>query len=407
MGWIISPDEGVTNNGNGSFVLPCSDSNVVYSITYVDGVCSSNTISYTYVATGTCTYSCPGSCTNTFAQGVAYNTTSTTIAAFYSGHTDFTACGLVAGDNILTATWGEDWSGHSGWKTINVTMNQNQSTSDRTCKFSVTATTTANTTCTYNFSFVQSANTACEIASANCTKWQGYNLPATGASDYPVAVVGYCNGYTAFTEAFATSYSFVRNIRETSETGGPCILDGRRIVVDLDANTSTSTRNFTINFTGRTSDGKSCTQSLTWTQDGASPTPTCDCNSITYSGTYEDDPAPVEEQFKVQIQIHNATNDTIYWDVIDFNFADGKEEAPETCDSCQDNTTKTWNYGGASSHDDWVSFASYKSTDTPTLSSALINLTDSRCTYGAGVKTLTTTQTTWHNGDTILLQYNG
>ena len=404
MGWIISPDEGVTNNGNGSFVLPCSDSNVEYSITYVDGVCSSNTISYTYVATGTCIYTCPGSCTNTFAQGVGYNTTSTTIAAFYTGHTDFTASGLVVGDNILTATWGEDWSGHSGWKTINVTMNQNQSTSDRTCKFSVTATTTANTTCTYNFSFVQSANTACEIPAANCTKWQGYNLPATGASDYAVAVVGYCYGYTAFTEAFATSYSFVRNIRETSETGGPCNLDGRRIAVDLDANTSTSTRNFTINFTGQTSDGKSCTQSLTWTQDGASPTPTCDCNSITYNGTQEADPSA--EQFKVKIQIKNTTSSPVYWDEINLVFADGSSDDPETCDSCPANSTVTWNYGGSGSHDDWISFYHYSSTDTPTLTSATMSRTDDRCN-ASGSATLSFTQTTWHHGDTILLQYNG
>jgi hypothetical protein len=175
------------------------------------------------------------------------------------------------------------------------------------------------------------------------------------------------------------------------------------LLVKFSANTGTSSRTFNIHLS--TSVSSDCTCDNTYTQEGA--TPTCVCNSITYNGTQEADPTPVEEQFKVQIQIHNATNDTIYWDVIDFNFADGKEESPETCDSCQDNTTKTWNYGGSGSHDDWVSFASYKSTDTPTLSSALINLTDSRCNEGAGVKTLTTTQTTWHNGDTILLQYNG
>jgi hypothetical protein len=173
------------------------------------------------------------------------------------------------------------------------------------------------------------------------------------------------------------------------------------LLVKFSANTGTSSRTFNIHLS--TSVSSDCTWDNTYTQNGNS----CGCSSITYSGTYEDDPAPVTEQFKVKIQIHNATNNTIYWDVIDFKFADGNEESPETCDSCQDNTTKTWNYGGSSSHDDWVSFVGYTTTDTLTLSSALINLTDSSCNTGAGVKTLTTTQTTWHNGDTILLQYNG
>jgi len=173
---------------------------------------------------------------------------------------------------------------HDDWYVVLADVTANPNTSDRSLYFDVVVEgPTLGSGCTYNGVTV-TQNGACEIASANCTKWQNYNLPATGASDYPVAIVGYCNGYTAFTEAFATSYSFVRNIRETSETGGPCILDGRIIVVDLDANTSTSTRDFTINFTGRTSDGKSCTQSLTWTQDGASTPPTpgaCDNLGLT------------------------------------------------------------------------------------------------------------------------------
>jgi hypothetical protein len=60
MGWIISPSEGVENYDDGSFLLPCSDSNVNYKITYVNSEgCSSNTVTYTYVTSGNC-----GTCTD-------------------------------------------------------------------------------------------------------------------------------------------------------------------------------------------------------------------------------------------------------------------------------------------------------------------------------------------------------
>ena len=195
-------------------------------------------------------------------------------------------------------------------------------------------------------------------------------------------------------------------VTESSSTPWGVVLkysdDDNNIYLTVPANEG-SARNETITIAYSATCGSGVWEKeISLSQTGGSVT--CGCNSITYEGTEEAD--PVSEQFKVKIQIHNATNNTIYWDIIDFTFADGREASPETCDSCQGNTTTTWNYGGSSSHDDWVSFYPYTSTDTVTLSSALINLTDSRCN-GAGTSTLTTTQTTWHNGDTILLQYNG
>lgn len=57
--WIISPSQDVINNNDGSFTLPCSNTDVVYRITYVEGSCSSNTVTYTYVTSGNC-----GTCTD-------------------------------------------------------------------------------------------------------------------------------------------------------------------------------------------------------------------------------------------------------------------------------------------------------------------------------------------------------
>ena len=513
MGWIISPSQGVENYNNGSFNLPCSESNVTYSITYVNSEgCSSNTVTYTYVTSGSCdspTPVCPVQSSIINTNTTVANSGGTQVEVMQilkdSTYTTYTITATSTSSSYVSNI-NEGSLLHDNWYAVLADVTANPDTSDRSLYFDVVVKgPTLGTGCTYSSVTVtqkegcptQSSiiNTTTTVANSGGTQvevmrilkdstYTAYTITATSTSSSYVSNINegahlHDNWYVVLADVTANpntsdrplyfdviaegptlgtgcTYSgvtvtqkggcptdFIKPFDTTvGEGGGYCIALGRfknnltgygtaftvtvsdgetmsicqttspwdqdaswnLLQINVPQNTSENSRTITITCT-LTKGSSTCSESIEIVQSGA--TQTCGCNSITVNGTYEADPTPVTEQFKVKIQIHNATNNTIYWDVIDFNFADGNEESPETCDSCQDNTTKTWNYGGSSSHDDWVLFVGYTTTDTPTLSSALINLTDSSCNTGAGVKTLTTTQTTWHNGDTILLQYNG
>lgn len=166
MGWIISPSNDVLNYGDGSFLLPCRESNVDYSITYItDDGCSSNTVSYTYVTSGSCSspvITCPDTqdvaVQTSSMQGVpSTGATITDGVKFYTGHTSFTSTGSITNlNNVTSATWGSDAG--SGWKWLNITVPANGTSSSRSCSFTINMN-TSNGTCSYPITFTQAGET--------------------------------------------------------------------------------------------------------------------------------------------------------------------------------------------------------------------------------------------------------
>ena len=303
MGWIISPSGGVTNYDNGSFVLPCSESNVTYSITYVNSEgCSSNTVTYTYVTSGSCdspTPDCPTQSSIINTNTAIVNTGGTQVEVMQilkdSTYTAYTiTADSTSSSYVSNITQGAHL--HDNWYVVLADVTANPNTSDRSLYFDVIAEgPTLGSGCTYNNVTVTQAG-----ADVTCptVDYYGSTIPAEGSpmglplmywstsDDYPLNTfsVSYTGDGITGTE-FITSSSLI-----PAQTVNV-------LLVKFSANTGTSSRTFNIHLS--TSVSSDCTWDNTYTQNGA--TQTCGCNSITYSGTYEADPTPDDGKIELSV----------------------------------------------------------------------------------------------------------
>lgn len=75
---------------------------------------------------------------------------------FYTGHTSFTSTGSITDlNNVTSATWGSD--ADSGWKWLNITVPANDTSSSRSCSFTINMN-KADGTCSYPITFTQQAS---------------------------------------------------------------------------------------------------------------------------------------------------------------------------------------------------------------------------------------------------------
>jgi hypothetical protein len=305
MGWIISPSEGVENYDNGSFTLPCSESNVTYKITYVNSEgCSSNTVSYTYVTSGSCdspTPDCPTQSSIINTNTAVANTGGTQVAVMQilkdSTYTAYTITATSTSSSYVSnITQGAHL--HNNWYVVLADVTANPGTSDRSLYFDVVVKgPTLGTGCTYN-NVTVTQNGGCPTVD-----YYGSTIPAEGSPiGLPLMYWSTSDDYPLNT--FSVSYTG-DGITSTEFITSSSLIPGQTVnvlLVKFSANTGTSSRTFNIHLS--TSVSSDCTWDNTYTQNGA--TQTCGCNSITYNGTYEADPTPTASGFKVNVAVPNG-----------------------------------------------------------------------------------------------------
>lgn len=321
--WIISPSEDVVNNNDGSFVLPCSMSNVDYNITYVnDEGCSSNTVTYTYVTSGDCGGSCPVSGDIIIQQVVdAAGSHSTPIMrvkkdSTYTGYS-FTSSdtSIINPSDVLTPTI-NDWylvmanvAANTGdlSRTVDITVNMN-------------GTTTPSTGCPYTIPVTQKGSCATVDNLYYVGPMHNYELAGNAQTGAGVAYVAYFSPYSSWSVQFTGgTYSFVRNATVTNEPGGPG--GTKKVTVDIDENNTGADRTFKLLLTGAKTDGYNCTKTITITQ--AAKATTCTCNDMTINGTEEQSPT----DFNYTCYIQNNTSSPVV--IVAYSFIAGVSDYEE------------------------------------------------------------------------------
>ena len=170
------------------------------------------------------------------------------------------------------------------------------------------------------------------------------------------------------------------------------------IKVNVPQNTSTNSRTISVTCTLTHTGGARCTDTKTFTQEGA--TQTCGCNSITYNGTQEADPQL--DGLYYYAKIVNTTNSPIDIDDISFDFtADGSSSTEEfhNRQTIGANTTDYYNHGGSICLDSCGN--NYTSA---TISNGRITIWEGSSTGG---KSVTLNKSSIVCGDTIIFTYNG
>ena len=315
MGWIISPSEGVVNNNDGSFKLPCSESNVTYDVTYVSPEgCSSNTVSYTYVTSGDCETPpppppvCPTQSDIINTTTTVANTGGTQVKVMQilknSTYTGYTITATSTSSSYVSNI-NEGAPLHDNWYVVLADVTANPNTSDRSLYFDVVVKgPTLGSGCTYN-------NVTVTQASADVTcptvDYYGSTIPAEGSPiGLPLMYWSTSDDYPLNT--FSVSYTG-DGITSTEFITSSSLIPGQTVnvlLVKFSANTGTSSRTFNIHLS--TSVSSDCTWDNTYTQNGA--TQTCGCNSITVNGTYEADPTPVtpdDGKITVKVDLNDGT----------------------------------------------------------------------------------------------------
>lgn len=191
---------------------------------------------------------------------------------------------------------------HDNWYVVLADVTANPNTSDRSLYFDVIAEgPTLGTGCTYNNVAVTQKGgcpTVYYYGSTIPTEGSPMGLPLmywSPSDDYPL-------------NTFSVSYTG-DGITSTEFITSSSLIPGQTVnvlLVKFSANTGTSSRTFNIHLS--TSVSSDCTWDNTYTQEGA--TQTCDCNAITYSGTYEDDPTPVtpdDGKITVKVDLNDGT----------------------------------------------------------------------------------------------------
>jgi hypothetical protein len=112
-------------------------------------------------------------------------------------------------------------------------------------------------------------------------KMSSTNIPSSSSTNpftYDLAVVGLCNNYTSFTvDIDSGGYGgWAVNPTVTDRVYGLSCgqTSGRIVTAQIYGNNNASTRSFTLKVSGSTTDGKTCTKDLSFTQDGK-PAATC------------------------------------------------------------------------------------------------------------------------------------
>lgn len=269
--WIISPDDGVVNNNDGTFVLPCSTSNVNYSITYVDLECSSNTISYTYVTSGSCsTPVCPTQSSIINTNTTVASTGGTQVAVMQilkdSTYTAYTITATSTSSSYVSnITQGAHL--HDNWYVVLADVTANPNTSDRSLYFDVIAEgPTLGTGCTYNNVKV-TQNAGCPTV-----YYHGSTIPTEGSPmGLPLMYWSPSDDYPLNT--FSVSYTG-DGITSTEFITSSSLIPGQTVnvlLVKFSANTGTSSRTFNVHLS--TSVSSDCTWDNTYTQEGADSCP--------------------------------------------------------------------------------------------------------------------------------------
>jgi hypothetical protein len=278
---------------------------------------------------------------------------------------------------------------HDDWYVVLADVTANPNTSDRSLYFDVVVKgPTLGTGCTYS-SVTVTQNGGCptvyNYGSTIPTEGSPMGLPLmywSPSDDYPL-------------NTFSVSYTG-DGITSTEFITSSSLIPGQTVnvlLVKFSANTGTSSRTFNIHLS--TSVSSDCTWDNTYTQEGA--TQTCDCNAITYSGTYEADPTVPTQTIQFTLKINNTTNNIVYFDegVINFNNGVSKTINPG-CEGVNGNETKAIGM-----------FTLYNAPDPATIASATIEASHQSKCSGYAVTSVTPDITTLTNGCTLTLTYNG
>jgi hypothetical protein len=197
--------------------------------------------------------------------------------------------------------------------------------------------------------------------------------------------------------AIGSASDCITNIVTTTETWVRVNAVGEGLYLNVDANANSS-RSTTVTFDYGVScdSGKSCTKTLTVNQAGGS----CDCGSITYSGTEETD--PTVEGLNYFAKIVNNTSSAIDVDDIQFDFDSGTHADREEFHNRQTipaNGNALYNHGNSICLD-----SCNNNYPSATISNGRITIWEGSSTSG---KSVTLDKSTIVNGDTITFTYNG
>ena len=270
--WIISPDDGVVNNNDGTFVLPCSSSNVDYSITYVDLECSSNTISYTYVTSGSCdspTPVCPtqSDIINPYTAIDGTGGTQVAVMQILKDST-YTAYTITSSSSYVSnITQGSHL--HDNWYVVLAEVTANPNMSDRSLYFDVVVEgPTLGTGCTY------SNVTATQKGVCPTDYLIGLAGGTIGAIGGENDLARFKNNLTDCTTALTVSMSdgSSATIASSGTSYGPDS-SYNVIRVNVPQNTSTNSRTISVTCTLTHTGGTTCTDTKTFTQVGADSCP--------------------------------------------------------------------------------------------------------------------------------------
>lgn len=294
--WIISPDDGVEILGNGKFILPCETSDVTYTIQYIDGTCSSNTLTYVYATSGSCTPTptgeCPTSSTGIIKVGSyigAAGGNNMPINLWIKENEVYTSHTVTSTDTSIISNFTDGQLYQEGDREIKANVASNES-SDFRRYVDVTVTvfgpTLPSTGCSFSITLTQEGS----CATIDSTKYVGpmhnYELDGTAQTGAAIVYVPYITPYstTAWTTSyFYGTYSFVRNLTVIEGGGGP---EGTRsMTVDIDENNTGADRTFKVRLVGNKTDGGQCTKTVEITQKPYSSPSVCDCDDLVINGT--------------------------------------------------------------------------------------------------------------------------
>ena len=277
MGWIISPSDGVKNYDNGSFLLPCSESNVTYDVTYVSPEgCSSNTVSYTYVTSGDCGTPPPPVCptqSDIINPSTAIDGTGGTQVAVMqilknSTYTAYTITATSTSSSYVSnITQGAEL--HDDWYVVLADVTANSNMSDRSLYFDVVAEgPTLGTGCTY------SNVTATQKGVCPTDYLIGLAGGTIGAIGGESDLARFKNNITDCTTALTVSMSdgSSATIASSGTSYGPDS-SYNVIRVNVPQNTSTNSRTISVTCTLTHTGGLTCTDTKTFTQAGADSCP--------------------------------------------------------------------------------------------------------------------------------------